>query len=235
MITKCFTFLDGISNRKQDRILEQVNDWNDFIGKNVKGISKLRKFFYDQKVREAKQALLNDDLGFFNKNFKNKDLLFLYKYYRDETCFLDIEINRGREDIVLVGVDDGYEIKQFLKGFNLEKNILFDYLSRFKVIVTYNGAAFDIPLLKKYFNFKLNFIHIDLKPICLSFGFKGGLKKIEKELGIERNLCYDVKHGDPCKLYRVFMITRDEYYLDLLLRYNEEDCQNLKKIIELLC
>jgi uncharacterized protein len=234
MITRCFTFLDGISNRKQDIILNQASDWNGFLEVDVKGISKLRKFFYNQKVREARQALLNDDVVFFNKYFKNKDLLHLYDYYEDETCFLDVEINRGREDLILVGVYDGFETKQFLKGYNLDKKTLFDYLSRFKVIVTYNGSSFDVPLLKKYFDSKLNFIHLDLKPLCLSVDLKGGLKEVEKQLGLNRDLCYSVKPGDPCKIYRAFLVTGDRYYLDLLLNYNEEDCLSLKRIIEFI-
>ena len=38
--------------------------------------------------------------------------------------------------------------------------------------------------------------------------------------------------GDPLKLWRMFKGSGDEYYLNLLVEYNEEDIINLKKITE---
>jgi uncharacterized protein YprB with RNaseH-like and TPR domain len=36
--------------------------------------------------------------------------------------------------------------------------------------------------------------------------------------------------GDAIKLWRIFRASGDEYYLNLLVEYNEEDVINLKKI-----
>lgn len=76
--------------------------------------------------------------------------------------------------------------------------------------------------------------NFDVKSITRKAGLSGGLKEIEKQLGIERKnknvekLC----NGDPLKLWKMYKATGDEYYLNLLVEYNEEDVINLKKIAE---
>ena len=75
-------------------------------------------------------------------------------------------------------------------------------------------------------------IHVDLKPLCLRVGLKGGLKEIEKQLKVKRVTDYEIKAGDPCELYRLWKATGDRHFLDLLVQYNEEDTVNLKPIAE---
>jgi uncharacterized protein YprB with RNaseH-like and TPR domain len=62
-------------------------------------------------------------------------------------------------------------------------------------------------------------------------GLNGGLKEVENKLGIRRNKIVEGLYGgDALALWRIYKNTGDEYYLNLLIEYNEEDIINLKRI-----
>jgi uncharacterized protein YprB with RNaseH-like and TPR domain len=64
-------------------------------------------------------------------------------------------------------------------------------------------------------------------------GLNGGLKKIEKQLNIRRRQIVEGLYGgDAAQLYRMWRGSGDDYYLRLLVEYNEEDTINLKRIAE---
>ena len=75
---------------------------------------------------------------------------------------------------------------------------------------------------------------MDLRHLCARMGLKGGLKQVERELGIKRTnpIVERLYGGDALTLWKMFRATGDEYYLHLLVEYNEEDCVNLQIIAE---
>jgi hypothetical protein len=102
------------------------------------------------------------------------------------------------------------------------------------MMVTFNGAAFDLPFIEKIYPGTLpNIPNLDLRYTTAKLGMTGGLKKIEKILGIERRkMIGDFTGGDAVTLWRRYKATGDDHYLNLLIEYNEEDIINLKKIAE---
>jgi len=126
---------------------------------------------------------------------------------------------------------DGYETMTMIKGINLDRKKFIDTISRYKMLVTFNGSSFDIPILKRYFNWKPQQVHIDLMHVCRKVGLTGGLKAIEKEVGIKRR--HEVSHviGDDAPvLWDWWHSTGERYYLELLTMYNEEDIINLEPL-----
>jgi len=206
-----------------------IKNWDDFIGlARIKGISTERKNFYNNELIKAKTGFLNNDLDFYLK-FPSVEMWRLYEYLKEEAIFLDIEIGSNYKDIILVGLFDGINTKIMVKNYNLDKNVLLNELNKYKLLITYNGKSFDIPALEKYFGAKINLPHIDLKHCCLKLNFKNGLKQIERDLNLKRpaNL-----YGKPYDAYKAFLASGDKEYLELLIKYNEEDIINLKPIME---
>lgn len=238
-LTHSFIFLPLVSHKKEQKIWAQgIRDWNDFLNSEVKGISKKTKAGYDRIIRNAQQALRNNDSGFFLNKLPSTETYRLYDFFKDEVIFLDIETSlAGKKNsyLTVIGIYDGDNTKIMVKNVNLDINALKTELKKYKLIITFNGSSFDLPFLKKkYPELVPEIPHIDLRHLCARLGLIGGLKQIEKQLGIKRNnmIVEKLCGGDPLKLYRMFLGSSDTYYLKLLVEYNEEDVINLKKITD---
>jgi len=145
--------------------------------------------------------------------------------------------------IVLVGVlsvtPDGYEARQYMAAdYHLETPMLSEALndlSRFPVLVTYNGKAFDIP----YVNYRaqlhgidksLNQLNVDLLhharthyrdslPDCR-------LSTLEREhLGVVRE--GDIPGGSIPVAYQLFVENCDMSHAEAILEHNLWDLQSL--------
>jgi len=98
-------------------------------------------------------------------------------------------------------------------------------------MITFNGSSFDLPKLEKQFRITINMPHIDLKPLCVNLGLKGGLKEVERILDLRRP---QHLQGNPVDLWKAFHASGDKEYLDLLISYNKEDIENLKVIMDIV-
>lgn len=163
----------------------------------------------------------------------SKKHLKRYLLRPEEALFVDIEtegLSRERNDITLIGIYKKDRYFAFVKGINLEKALRF--LATTPLWITFGGENFDIPFLKKTFQ-GLSYpeIHLDLYHLTGAIGLKGGLKKIEKALGLERQT--DGMNGyDAVKLWKKWVEDRDKSALRKLILYNREDVVNLKIILE---
>ena len=68
-----------------------------------------------------------------------------------------------------------------------------------------------------------------MKPLCINLNLLGGLKEVEKQLNLRRP---SHLKGNAVDLWKAFHASGDREYLDLLLDYNQEDCENLQGIMD---
>ena len=74
----------------------------------------------------------------------------------------------------------------FVNGINLDQFPA--YVAQFPLLVTFNGSQFDVPFLRAHFpEARLDQAHIDLRFVLRSLGYRGGLKAIERNLGLTRD------------------------------------------------
>ena len=125
MIQNSFIFLERISTKKEQNIWQQgVTHWNQFLKKeNIKGISKISKLYYNRMIEQAQEAMCQENISYFTKIIPQKENWRFYTQFKEECCFLDIEIDSYGK-IVLVGLSDMFRTVFFVKGVNLEKEIL---------------------------------------------------------------------------------------------------------------
>lgn len=230
MIKTSFIFLERFGSRREQQLRQQgISDWSAFLqAPRIKGIPPTKKTYYDRRIREATRALHDGNSSWFVGKLPGKEMWRLYDYFKEECCFLDIETDQ-RGMVTVVGISNYYETKTLVRGLNLEKKMLLGALSPFKLLITFNGAAFDLPKLRKQFSFEPNVPHIDLKPLCVKLGWKGGLKEVEKRLNLKRPTHL---YGNPVDLWKAFHASGDREYLELLVDYNKEDCENLKGVMD---
>ena len=239
MIQQSFIFLDKIKQKTEQNLWKQgIGNWDSFLkAEGVKGIAGYRKKYYDRQLLKAKEELYNLNSEFF-LDLPQSEMWRLYGFFKDEAVFLDIETSGMDkfDDITVIGLFDGLETKTMIRGINLNFYELRKELRKYKLIITFNGSTFDIPFIKKRYPGLLpNIPNFDLRVACSRVGLTGGLKEIEKKIGIKRNAIIEKMYGgDPLLLWKMFRASGDDYYLRLLVEYNEEDVFNLKKIADLV-
>ena len=149
-------------------------------------------------------------------------------------AYLDIETTFEGQ-ISLVGIYvPGRDIVQ-LVGHQVTDVNLETVLNGIETVVTFNGAAFDLPVIKRMTGLDLLDIvhHRDLLSVCRRRGIKGGLKRIEILFGIGRTTnVVDGVHAP--RLWQKYEMYNDEDALAELMAYNSEDCTNLEILENIL-
>lgn len=235
MLRNTFLFLPKVGLTTEQRIWQQgISDWNAFLeAKKVRGFSAARKESAHRKILEFKSELWNENLNYLAKSVPSSEHWRLYDTFRDEAVFLDIETNGYYGSITVIGLYDGNETKTFIRGYNLDRALLEKELQKHKLIVTFNGSSFDLPVIKRYFGLRVHKPHVDLRHVCARVGLTGGLKSIEKQVGIKRaEEVEGVSGSDAVYLWEQFKATKDTDYLNLLVKYNEEDVVNLRPLAD---
>jgi hypothetical protein len=235
MLRNTFLFLPKVGLTTEHNIWQQgIDDWNSFIeAKKIKGFSQARKESAHKKIHEFKSELWNENLNYLAKSLPLSEQWRLYDQFRDEAVFLDIETNGYYGGITVIGLYDGNETKTFIRGYNLDRSLVEKELQKHKLIVTFNGSSFDLPVIERFFGLKMHKPHVDLRHVCARIGLNGGLKLIEKHLGIARDKEVEgVSGSDAVYLWEQFKSTKDTDYLHKLIKYNEEDIINLKPLAD---
>ncbi len=236
MIRNSFIFLDRISHNTEKKIWQQgITDWSSFSdAKQVDGISQLRKGYYDRKIAEASKELADNNSAYFSKVLPKSDVWRIYNHFSDDCLFLDIETTGYYGDITVIGMYDGHDVMTLVKNEGLTKDNLKGIISRYKMLVTFNGLSFDVPVINKYFGGAVPDIpHLDLRFPLARLGFKGGLKSIERQMEIHRSESTKELSGeDAVHLWHEYMKTGNREKLNLLVEYNTEDILNLKPLAE---
>ena len=118
-----------------------------------------------------------------------------------------------------------------LVGKDITKDSIMGALEGVDILHTYNGSRFDLPFIHSCIGLDLNrvFPHRDLMFDCWKNNLYGGLKAVERQLGIERRL-KDMNGWEAVKLWRKYVESFDLEALNKLLEYNKEDVVNLKTL-----
>ncbi len=150
-------------------------------------------------------------------------------------AFLDIEttgLSPDYSEITVVGIyltGPGYESLIQLVSPDINGDIILAALEGVKTLYTYNGRRFDLPFIRSRHGVDLEkgYGHCDLMHNCQQNNLFGGLKTVEKILGINRQT-KEVDGIEAIRLWWRYVNDYDENALKTLLDYNREDVVNLK-------
>ncbi len=152
----------------------------------------------------------------------NSEMLSNLGYMDIETTGLSPEYN----DVTLIGLHslDATSIYIDKHNHNKAKNDI----DACKYLVTFNGNRFDIPFIDKHYGLNQEFKSIDLMYLFWQLGYKGGLKKIETNLGLSRaEEVVGMKGKDAVTLWHKYKQGCKDS-LNKLVKYNFEDIVNLE-------
>jgi len=236
MLRNTFVMLDGIGPQRERSLWARgIESWKEFLSEPmIPGISCERKSRMDCGLIQANDRLSSRDSSYFASRVPRKEIWRCLGDFRDSVAFLDIETTgvSFRSPITVVGVFDGARMHTLVRGQNLSRGNLEGILSGASMIVTFNGSSFDVPMIEAQFPGVVPSIpHVDLMHSLRRLGLTGGLKKIERDLDIERDRRVEYMTGeDAVYLWRLWERQGKKNALDLLIEYNSEDCRNLKTL-----
>jgi uncharacterized protein YprB with RNaseH-like and TPR domain len=211
-------------------------DWDEFARHPGKySVGSASKELAIQVIEASRRALDEAHYQFFARSLSQAEAWRAWPDFADSCLYLDIETDGGTsgQAITTIGLYNGQNYRCLVRGRDLE--LFRDAISHYALIVTFFGTGFDVPMLQKRFRgLEFDQIHLDLCPTLRRLGYRGGLKRIEQQLGIGRS---DETAGldglDAIRLWREYEWGRDDAALERLISYNREDVVNLERLAKI--
>lgn len=232
MLKNTFCHIPKITEQDEKEIWALgYSNWKNFKDKAISSLSQNKLSLLNEHLVLSNKQLRNGDPHYFANLLPVKNHWRLFPEFRNTIAYIDIETTGlSHSDIITtIALYDGKNIFTYVSGVNLDdfKNDILKY----KVIVTYNGKSFDVPFIRRFLDIEMNHVHIDLRYPLFDLGYKGGLKKCEKSLGIDRGELEEVDGYFAVLLWREYQRTKQKEVLDTLLAYNIEDVVNLEYLM----
>jgi len=230
-IENSFIPVRGVGEKTERRLWQDgVTHWDEFEGSEVGETTAERIASF---IDTARDRLADDDARYFDQQFPSSERWRLYENFRDGACFFDIEttgLDEHRNVVTTVSCHQAGETTTLVRGDDLSAGNLRAAFADADLLVTFNGARFDVPFLEHNFDLSLDHPHLDLMYPCKQLGLSGGLKQIEQDVGIERDRP-DISGRDAVRLWREHERGKDGS-LETLVSYNREDTVNLETLSE---
>ncbi len=243
MLNYTFAHFPGMTLARE---LELWNDgylcWYDLV-RAINPIGTRGNGLAEEAIR-SQQKLAEGDARFFGENLPSSSRWRAYPEFLDGAAFLDIETTGLSPDYsytTLVGILDRDGYRAYLRCENLDQ--LPVALRKYDLLVTFNGASFDLPFLRKEFqgasanagepDMFASAIHIDLRYPLRQAGYTGGLKRIEQRTGLGRPSALSKLSGaDAVTLWNMAGEGEPDA-IQTLVRYNAEDVASLPELARL--
>ncbi len=231
LLRRSFILFDGIG-RKTERRLWQGGacDWNDLrTATQVRHRSRL-----EEQVDIAEERLAAGDATFFYDRLPQPEKWRMLSSMIGKFAFIDIELDGStsysRPTVIGICRKGGYRC--LVRGIDMDAANLAEAISGTSVIVTYNGKRHDLHYMSGLLPRTPDGMRVlDLRHIALQAGYTGGLKLLERELGIVRNRYVELAaNGQTTVLWRKWRKSGTRRALELLIDYNREDTCNLSPI-----
>src|SRR5712692_628781 len=238
MLQQTFIHIPGIGKRTEFELWEHgIHSWDDAdrFEKRFGAVGARLQQKLDEYIPLSRQAVRRKDAAFFERLSALGEAWRVFPEFADQCVYLDIEttgLSLVFDTVTMVGLYDGRKYKVFVEGDNLQD--LPAHLRNYSIMVTFNGAGFDVRFLKSAFpELALPPIHIDLRWVTRKFGMKGGLKSVEEKLGLSRPESIESLTGYDATVLWAKHLRGERGALERLIQYNMEDVVHLKAIMEI--
>jgi len=231
MIRSTFRMAPGVGRWQEARLWESgIATWDDFPAAPAVLLGPALDGRIREAIGRARAALEARDVEALAAMLPRAERWRLYAAFARDAAFLDVETDGER--LTAIGVLDRDGPRVFLAGRDLDR---FPEASRaWRLLVTYNGLAFDVPALRRAFpGWRPPRAHVDLCHLWRRLGHAGGLKLLEADTGVGRPPHLRAIRGkDAARLWRAHE-SGDREALRLLVDYNLHDAVNLRTLMDL--
>lgn len=232
MLQQTFCHITGIGATTEVNLWKAgIHSWGDISMPCPVKLSGASIASLPSTLEESLAALNANNPAYFTTKLPSAERWRVFSTFREQTAYVDIETTglSDTAEITTIALYDGKNIYHYINGHNL--NDFPKDLEKYKVLVTYNGTGFDLPVIKRFFGIELPHAHIDLRYVLASLGIKGGLKKCEKQLGLDRGDLDGVDGYFAVRLWREYKKSNDLGALQTLVAYNIEDTVNMETLM----
>ena len=184
MLRRTFCHVPGIGLKAEERLWASGAVSWDAAESAAGALGARRRERLIQHLAESQRHLAGRNSAFFAGTMPASEHWRLYAEFRDSVAYVDIEttgLGGPGDHITTIALYDGQSIRQYVHGLNLAE--FAQDIRDYRLLVTYNGKCFDLPMLRASFGLTLDQAHIDLRYVLASLGYKGGLKGCERRLG----------------------------------------------------
>ncbi len=236
MLESTFCHVPGVGDHTEQSLWRQgCLTWHTYLRTpSAFSIGGVDRNYFGGFLQTCVDNLKKNDTRFFAQALGSREAWRAWPDFRNRAVYLDIETDGGQsgDSVTMVGLYDGADFTCLVKGVDLDA--FPDVIAKYGMIVTFFGSGFDIPMLRRAFpRVRFDHLHLDLCHALKRVGYRGGLKKIEKQLGISRGAETDGLSGwDAVRLWREYQEGRDKS-LETLIEYNKEDVVNLEALAEI--
>jgi hypothetical protein len=235
MLQNTFCHASGIGPKSESQIWDAgLHSWGDFVDCAKPPMAPRKAAALKELARTSMARLDADDPDYFYRQLPSAEHWRLFPHFRHTVAYFDIEttgLGTPSDYITSIVLYDGQSIRHYVQGDNLLD--FKDDIEQYRLLVSYNGKTFDSPFIRNYLGAPMNQAHIDLRYILASLGLRGGLKGIERHLGIARHGLEDVDGYFAVLLWFDYARDGNEKALQTLLAYNAADVINLEMLMVL--
>ena len=233
MLTSTFVHIQGIGVKTEQKLWESgFTDWNSVSQGALHRFIPKRSGLLHAGIEESIRNLDENNPAYFGDRLQPGQAWRMFPEFRSSIAYVDIEttgLDQGCDEITTIALYDGRSIRTYVQGENLGR--FTDDIQDYRILATYNGRSFDVPFMERYFRVRLNHAQIDLRCILKSLGFSGGLKRCERQLGINRGDLSEVDGFLAVHLWDRYRRKGDVNALESLLAYNVQDTINLERLL----
>jgi uncharacterized protein YprB with RNaseH-like and TPR domain len=234
MLERCFLHLPGVGPGFAQALRDAgIHDWYAALRLPLP-CGAVRAERLKAGVEESLLRLASRDAAWFGKALSPAEQWRLFPCFQDEAAYVDIEttgLSRSGDVITTIALFDGASVRTYVRGVNLSD--FADAVAPYRLLVTWNGRSFDAPVLRRELDIALdkgNMAHLDLLPVFRALGLRGGLKRVERLLGIDREELEGLDGWDAVRLWRAYECDGDPRVLETLLAYNVADVLSLESL-----
>jgi uncharacterized protein YprB with RNaseH-like and TPR domain len=231
MLTATFCHLRGLSRRSEEKLWKSgILAWQHLRAAGNSPFSPAKTERVVAQLEESDRALAAGDAGHFLDSLPAAYLPRVYPHFRDRIAYVDIETT-GLEcwsTVTTVALYDGRIVRTFVRDRNLDE--FPRALEGCGLIVTYNGARFDLPFLRREFGIPLVIPHLDLMRPLRAVGLRGGLKACERQVGLRRQVPEDMDGFEAVRLWHEHERGKADALAKLLV-YNSQDVLSLELLL----
>jgi uncharacterized protein YprB with RNaseH-like and TPR domain/predicted nuclease with RNAse H fold/adenylate kinase family enzyme len=218
----------GVSARECVRERQQRTLFDEPLGLRDRDFDPLTTAWIDC-IDQSRAALETNNHKFFLERLRPSAHWRLLPAVMDDALFLDIEttgLSREHHYVTVIGALFHGQFHQW--AWPQSPKSLADLVEQAAVVITFNGARFDLPFLSRQIpSLPRAKAHIDLRHVAHAAGIKGGQKEIECAFQMARTATIEDFDGEQAVFSWCASLYGNESEYRRLLRYNRADVEAL--------